>query len=377
MAMDPVRPDPDALLARMKAEANTAQRGQLKVFLGACAGVGKTYTMLETARARRKEKVDVVAGLVETHGRQETEALQEGLEILPRKEILYRDVRLREFDLDAALRRKPQVILVDELAHTNAPGSRHLKRWQDVKELLDNGISVFTTLNIQHLESLVDVVAQITGLTVAETVPDSFVAQADSIELVDLPFEELLKRLQDGKVYLPEQAERARQNFFRPGNLSALRELALRFTAERVNTQVQALRPSQPGAPIWPTAERILVLVGPSPYSARLVRRAYRMASAFRCEWIALHVEDPSQLRLAQEEQEQTIMNMRLAAKLGAETVTLSGASFVETVIGLAQERNITRIILGKPDRRNLRDWLFGSTLDHLAHRSAEIDLSR
>jgi two-component system sensor histidine kinase KdpD len=371
--MEAARPNPDALLAQVKAEEGKAARGQLKIFLGACAGVGKTYAMIEAARAARNEKVDVVVGLAETHGRRETEALLDGLEVLPRAEIPYRGVMLREFDLDAALRRQPQLILVDELAHTNAPGSRHPKRWQDIKELLDRGISVYTTLNIQHLESLNDVVAQVTGVAIQETVPDSFVQGADSIELVDLPFEELLKRLQEGKVYLGEQAERARAGFFRPGNLSALRELALRFTAEKVGRQLQELRAAQPGVPAWPTAERILVLVGQSPYSVRLIRHACRVAGLLHCDWIALNVETPAQLRLSRADHERTTAHLRLAAKLGAETATLSGLDAAQTAVRFARERNVTRIVVGKPDRRGLREWIFGSLTDRIVRESGDI----
>jgi two-component system sensor histidine kinase KdpD len=373
--MEPTRPSPDALLARLKAEESKAERGSLKVFLGACAGVGKTYAMLEAARALRKENVDVVVGVAETHGRKETEALLEGLEILPCKEIEYRGVRLKEFDLDAALHRKPRLILIDELAHTNAPGSRHPKRWQDVKELLDSGISVYTTLNVQHLEALNDIISQITGLKIHETVPDSFVEFADSLEVVDLPFEELLKRLKEGKVYFPEQAELAVQNFFRPGNISALRELALRFTAEKVNRDVQAFRQDQPDAPTWPTVERLLVLVGPSPTSVRLIRHAFRLANSLRCEWIALHVETPALAHLSSEERDRTVTHLRMAAKLGAEVVTLTGPTVADTTLGFARERNVTRIIVGKPVRRTLRDWLMGTVTHQLVNRSNDIDI--
>ncbi len=373
--MESERPDPDALLAQVKKGEKEAERGRLKVFLGACAGVGKTYAMLEAARLRRGEGGDVVVGLVETHGRHETEALLEGLELLPRKVCDHRGVRLCEFDLDAAVRRRPRLILVDELAHTNAPDSRHLKRWQDVKELLDSGIDVYTTLNIQHLDSFNDVVAQITGLVVRETVPDAFVEDAHSLELVDLPFEELLRRLQEGKVYLPEQAERAAQNFFRPGNLSALRELALRFTAEKVGKQVQEFRQTQPGTPTWATSERIMVLVGPSPSSARLIRHACRLAGALHCDWIALNVETPAQLRLSREEQDRAVTHLRLAAKLGAEAVTLSGIGMAETAVRFARERNVTHIIAGKSKHRSLHDVLLGSAVDQLARLGEGIDV--
>ena len=259
------RPDPEALLARVKEEEARTQSGHLMLFFGAAAGVGKTYAMLEAARALNAEGVDVVVGYVETHGRAETEALLEGLEILPERRVTYRGTTLREFDLDAALARRPAVILVDELAHTNAPGSRHAKRWQDVLELLDAGISVHTTINVQHVESLNDIVAKITGVIVRETVPDSVLERADQIELVDLPPDELLQRLQEGKVYLPEQAHAAIQNFFRKGNLMALRELALRRTAERVDAEMQAYMRDHAVPRTWPVSERILVCVEPEP----------------------------------------------------------------------------------------------------------------
>src|SRR6059036_2240835 len=277
------RPNPDAFLARVREQEARRARGKLKVFFGAAAGVGKTYAMLEAARAQRAAGVDVVAGVVETHQRAETEALLDGLEILPRRRIEYRGTTLEEFDLDAALARHPALLLVDELAHTNAPESRHAKRWQDVLELLDGGIDVYTTLNVQHLESLNDVVARITGVVVRETVPDSVLEQADEVELVDLPAEDLRRRLKEGKVYIAHQAAEAVNNFFREGNLIALRELALRHTAERVDAKMQRYRREHAIGAVWPVAERVLVCIGPSPLSARLVRaRRRRTASSAR-----------------------------------------------------------------------------------------------
>ncbi|MFI4945813.1 MAG: two-component system sensor histidine kinase KdbD, partial [Burkholderiales bacterium] len=261
------RPDPEALLARVKEEEARARRGKLKVFFGAAAGVGKTYAMLEAAREQRADGVDVVVAYIETHGRAETDALLAGLEILPRQPLEYRGTTLAELDLDGALRRRPAIILVDELAHTNAPGSRHAKRWQDVVELLDAGIDVYTTVNVQHVESLNDVVAKITGVVMRETVPDSVFEQADEVELIDLPPDALLQRFREGKVYLPGQAQEALANFFRKGNLIALRELALRRTAERVDAQMRVYRREHAIDRIWPTVERILVCVGPSPLS--------------------------------------------------------------------------------------------------------------
>src|SRR5882724_916671 len=264
------RPDPEALLARVKAEEAHQRRGKLKIFLGAAAGVGKTYAMLEAAREQRADGVDVLVGYVETHGRAETDALLQGLEILPARMVDYRGTALREFDLDAALARRPALILVDELAHTNAPGLRHAKRWQDVVELLDAGINVYTTMNVQHLETLNDVVAKITGVVVHETVPDSVFEQADDVELIDLPPDELLERFKDGKVYMAEQAEEAVRHFFRKGNLIALRELALRRTAERVDAQMRVYMHEHAIGKAWPTAERLLVCISPGPESARL-----------------------------------------------------------------------------------------------------------
>src|SRR5215471_17398646 len=268
------RPDPEALLARAKLEEARRSQGRLKLFFGAAAGVGKTFAMLEAARELRAAGIDVVVGYVETHGRAETAALLDGLDVLPPRRESYGGTTLQEFDLDAALDRHPAVILVDELAHTNAPGSRHAKRWQDVLELLDAGITVYTTLNVQHVESLNDIVAKITGVIVRETVPDSMLERADEIELVDLPPDELLQRLQEGKVYLPEQAQAAIRNFFRKGNLIALRELALRRTAEQVDAEMQAYMRDHAVARTWPVSERILVCVSPSPLSAQIVRAA-------------------------------------------------------------------------------------------------------
>jgi len=369
------RPDPDALLARVKEEDVRAKRGKLKVFLGACAGVGKTYAMLEAARVKVLGGEHVAIGVVETHGRRETASMVLGLEIIPRKSIEYQNVKLEEFNLDAAIALKPQWVLVDELAHTNAPGSRHAKRWQDVEELLDNGIHVFTTVNIQHLESLNDVVAQITGVIVRETVPDSVLEKADEIEVVDLPPGDLLKRLSEGKVYLPQQAERARQNFFKEGKLAALRELALRYTAEKVNRQVQNLHTGQTGAPAWPTKERILVCVGPSPSSSRLIRAAKRLAESLRGDWIALHVETPAMLAASQEQKERVAENLRLAQKLGADTATVGGTSLVEEAVEFGRSRNVTKIVVGKPVHSKWREFMAGNLVDNLIRLSADMDV--
>ncbi len=369
------RPDPDALLARVKEEEARAGRGRLKLFFGAAAGVGKTYAMLEAARELRAAGSDVVVGYVETHGRTETEALLEGLEVLPPRRVEYRGTTLREFDLDAALTRRPAVILVDELAHTNAPGSRHAKRWQDVAELLDAGITVYTTMNVQHVESLNDVVARITGVVMRETVPDSMLEQADEVELIDLPPDDLLQRFTEGKVYVPEQAQEAIRNFFRKGNLIALRELALRRTAERVDAEMRAYMRDHAIDRIWPAAERVLVCVGPDPYSARLVRTAKRMADRLSAEWIVAYVETPAHLRLPAEARDRVVQTLRLAEQLGAQTITLTGQKMSEEILAFARQRNVTKIVVGKPRRPLWKRILMGSIVDALVEGSGDIDV--
>src|SRR5207302_6194369 len=305
--------------------------------------------------------VDVLVGYVETHGRAETDALLAGLELLPARMVDYRGTALREFDLDAALARHPALIVVDELAHTNAPGLRHAKRWQDVVELLDAGINVYTTMNVQHLETLNDVVAKITGVVVRETVPDSVFEQADDVELIDLPPDELLERFKDGKVYMPEQAEQAIRHFFRKGNLIALRELALRRTADRVDAQMQVYRRDHAIAETWPTTERILVCVSPSPLAARLVRATRRMATRLRAEWLVVYVETPAHLRLPAADRDRVVQTLRLADQLGAETVTLSGQSVIEELLTYARTRNVSKVVVGKPKRPRWREIVFGS----------------
>src|SRR5881296_599109 len=338
------RPNPDALLARVQEEETRRRRGKLNVFFGAAAGVGKTYAMLEAAREQRDDGVDVVVGFVETHGRVETEALLQGLEVLPARALEYRGSTLRELDLDGALARRPTLILIDELAHTNAAGSRHAKRWQDVGELLDAGINVYTTVNVQHVESLNDVVAKITGVVMRETVPDSVFERADEVELIDLPPDDLLQRFREGKVYVPGQAQEAVANFFRKGNLIALRELALRRTAERVDAQMRVYRREHAIDRVWPTAERVLVCVGATPYSTRLVRAAKRMADSLGAEWIAAYVETPAHLRLPQEARDRVVQTLRLAEQLGGQTITLSGSTMSETILAHARDRNVTKL---------------------------------
>ena len=369
------RPDPDELLARVK-EAETRQgRGKLKIFFGAAAGVGKTYAMLEAAREQRAQGVDVVVGWVETHGRVETEALLGGLEILPRRPVEYRGARLQELDLDAALARRPALILVDELAHTNAPGSRHAKRWQDVLELLDAGINVYSAMNVQHVDSLNDVVAKITGVIVRETVPDSIFEHTDEVELIDLPPDDLLQRLRDGKIYIPEQAREAIENFFRKGNLIALRELALRVTAQHVDAEMRHYMRDHAIRETWPVRERLLVCIGPSPSSIRLVRAAKRMAEGLGAEWIVAYVETASQVRLPQEARDRVAQTMRLAEQLGAETHTLTGQRMSDEILAFARSRNVSKIVVGKPERPLWKRIAMGSIVDTLVQGSGEIDV--
>lgn len=368
------RPDPDQLLKHISAEEAASGRGRLKLFFGASPGVGKTFAMLEAARQRQKEGWDVVVGVVETHKRAETEALVQGLEVLPRRDIAYKGVTLAEFDLDAALVRRPRLLLVDELAHTNAPGLRHAKRWQDVEELLDAGIDVYTTLNVQHWETLNDVVAQITGVIVRETVPDTFLRRAHELELVDLAPEDLLTRLKEGKVYHGELAGRATENFFKPGNLIALRELALRHAAERVDAQMQAFRERHAITEAWSVGEKLLVGVTGSPMSARLIRAAGRLAGRLHAPWVALHVETPHSLQ-SPEARARTVDHLRFAERLGAETVTISGQDVTAEMLAYAKSHHVTRIVLGKPARSRWREWLFGSVVNEVARHCGAIDL--
>jgi two-component system sensor histidine kinase KdpD len=324
------RPNPDALLAALQTESARTQRGRLKVFLGMCPGVGKTYAMLEAAQRELKNERDLVIGYVETHGRKETNALAVGIPVIPRKNIEYRGITLTEMDLDAVLARHPQLALVDELAHTNAPGSRHPKRWQDVNELLDAGIDVFTTLNVQHLESRADTVRQITGSEIRETVSDSILDPAE-IELVDLPPAELITRLREGKVYLPERAASAAQNFFREANLTALRELALRLAADHVSVDTQEFHRAQSGAGPWKTGHRLMVAVSASPFSESLIRWTRRMADSLKCPWLAVHVENSRPLDEAALSRLEK--NLALARTLGAEVIDTADETPAATLI--------------------------------------------
>jgi two-component system, OmpR family, sensor histidine kinase KdpD len=372
---DSRRGNPEHLLQQIQAEERRRGRGRLKVFLGYAAGVGKTYAMLEAARQRAAEGTDVVVAYVETHGREDTQALLTGLELVGRRAVEYHAARLEDLDLDAVLARHPKLALVDELAHTNAPGSRHPKRCQDVEELLAAGIDVYTTLNVQHIESVNDVVAQITGVVVRETVPDRIVDEADEIELVDLPPDELLQRMAEGKVYVPEQAARAIQRFFRKGNLTALRELTLRSAARRVDEQMRAYMQVQSIAGPWPATERLLVCVSPSPLSERLVRAARRLADELRAEWFALYVEPAGQGGLTESDRDRVARNLQLAEELGAKVATRLADGVAASVIAFARDHNVTKIIVGKPLRTRWRDLLRGSLVDQIARLSGPIDV--
>lgn len=367
------RPDPDALLALVHDEQVREQRGQLKLFFGAAPGVGKTYAMLEAARARRAEGVDVVVGVVETHGRAETARLLDGLTVLPRRTIEYKGTPLTEFDLDGALARHPALIVVDELAHSNAPDSRHGKRWQDVLELLDAGIDVYTTLNVQHVESLNDVVAGITGVTVRETVPDSVLERADEIELVDVSPDVLLQRLREGRVYVPDQASRALAQFFREGNLLALRELALRQTAHRVDAQMRGYMQSQGIRDTWAASDRLAVCIPSDPSALRLVRATRRIADRLHAPWTVVHVEVPG--RGSDTSRAAVAQAFRLAEQLGGATVTLSGLDVASEIVAWAATRNITRLLVGKPHRPGWRGRVRGSLVDSLVRHAGAIDL--
>src|SRR6201997_4068 len=369
------RPSPEALLEAVRREEPRA--GRLRIFVGAAPGVGKTYEMLQQARARKRDGYDIVVGVIETHGRKETEALLEGLEAVPRRKIQYRGQWLEEMDLDAIIARRPQIVLVDELAHTNAEGSRHPKRYLDVEELLGRGIDVYTTINIQHIESLNDVVAQITHVRVRETVPDAVFDRADSVELVDLTPDDLIQRLKEGKVYVPKQAERALEHFFSPANLTALRELALRRTAERVDEQLLSEMQAHAIPGPWAAGERILVCISEDRRCAGLVRYAKRLADRLHGPWTALYVEGRRATQLTEEECDRIADTLRLAEALGGEAVTLPAGDrgIAEDVVRYAQANNVTQIVIGKSARSRWFEMVPGSVVHDLVRRSGNISV--
>src|SRR5438445_11320578 len=370
------RPSPEALLEAARREESPS--GRLKIFVGAAPGVGKTYEMLQQARARKSDGYDIAVGVVETHGRKETQALLEGFEVVPRKRLEYRGQSLDEMDLDAIIARHPQIVLVDELAHTNAPGSRHPKRYLDVEELLRHGIDVYSTVNIQHIESLNDVVAQITHVRVRETVPDSVFDRADAIELVDITPDDLIERLKEGKVYVPKQAERALEHYFSPGNLTALRELALRRTADRVDEQLLTHMQANAIAGPWAAGERILVCVSEDPRAAGLVRYTKRLADRLHAPWTALSIETRRSLQLSEVERDRLADTLPLAAALGGEALTIPGVGrrIADDVISFAHANNVTQIIIGK----STRSWWFeitrGSVVHDLVRRAGNISVN-
>jgi two-component system, OmpR family, sensor histidine kinase KdpD len=374
MNASPQRPDPDAILAKLRLDESRSKRGQLKVFFGMCPGVGKTYAMLRAARKEQSDGVDVLVGIVETHGRIETEALLNQLTVLPRKEMAYQGIVLKEMDLEAILQRRPSLAVVDELAHTNNPGSRHAKRWQDVVELLDAGIDVFTTINVQHIESRADAVRQITGATVHETVPDSVLDLADEIELIDLTPESLRERLKEGNVYIGERAATAAEMFFREANLIALRELALRYTAECVDRQAREMHAVTARRIVWRSGERLLVAIGASPFSTQLIRWTRRMSAALGAPWVAVYVE--SSQPPSPENQRLLDRNLALARELGAEVVTTHDEDVASALVRVALERNATQIVVGKSRGTRWLELLRGGSLaDRLVHIGGNIDI--
>src|SRR5436190_3376579 len=371
MAERQTRPSPEALLDTAEKEG----RGRLKIFLGAAPGVGKTYEMLLSAQAKRRDGVDVVVGVVESHGRRETEALLEGLEVIRRQQVEYKGHLLAEMDLDAILQRRPQLVLVDELAHTNAPGSRHPKRYLDVEEIIAAGIDVFATLNIQHVESLNDVVPRITRIRVRETVPDGILDQADDIEVVDLSPEDLIKRLREGKVYVPQQAERAIRHYFSPGNLTALRELALRRTAQRVDEQLLSHMREHAIPGPWAAGERGLVCVSEATNTAGLIRYAKRVADRLQMPWTAIYIETARTQRLTDAERDRVADFLRLAERLGATTITIPGRNIADEVLAYATANNITQIVIGKSNRSRWFEMVDGSVVHDLVRKTGQISV--
>jgi len=370
---DENRPNPDELLASLKEQEEKSQRGKLKIFFGMCAGVGKTYAMLQAAQLDKKKPVDIVVGYVETHKRAETEKLVEGLEVIPPYIIEYKDTQFKEVDIDAIIARKPQVVLIDELAHTNATGSRHAKRYQDVQELIQSGIDVYTTLNVQHIESRTDTVTQITGVAIRETVPDEVLEEADEIELVDITADELLQRFADGKVYTPERTQEAIRNFFRKGNITALREMSLRLVADRVDKQLRQYMQNRRIPGPWKSGLRLMVAIGPSPYSSWLIRWAKSLSYTMDATLIAVYVEKAEPLSEA--DQEQLNKNIALAKQLGAHYLSTSGEDLSKAILAVAQRENVTHIIVGKSQNNNIKSLLKRSLVSKLIHDSGDIDI--
>ncbi|MGZ5004936.1 MAG: sensor histidine kinase, partial [Chthoniobacterales bacterium] len=365
------RPNPDEILARVQREESESARGKLKIFFGMCPGVGKTFAMLQAAQQKLSEGCEVVVGVVETHGRKETEALLEGMPIMPRNEIEYRGTMMSEMDLDAILTWHPGLAVVDELAHTNVPGSRHPKRYQDVLELLDAGIDVYTTLNVQHVESRRDAVYQITGVPVRETIPDSVLDSAQDIVLIDLTPEQLRTRLAEGKVYIGDRAATAAENFFREGNLTALREMSLRLVAEHVDRDLRSIMREEHIAGPWKSGDRLLVAVSASPSSEKLIRYTRRLASTMEASWLVANIDTPRQLTEA--EQVQLTRHLTLARQLGAEVISVPGNDVAEALLRIARQHNVTQIVVGKPLRG--RFWPRRSPVDWLIRHSGEIDI--
>lgn len=370
---DPARPDPDALLKEV--ERDEGKKGVLKIFLGYAPGVGKTYAMLNEAHVLKNRGEDVVVGVAETHKRVETAELLKGLELIPRHQVEYQGIVLEELDLDAVLARRPAVVLIDELAHTNAPGSKHPKRYLDVQELLENGIHVYTTVNIQHFESLNDVVERITGVRVQETLPDTFLDRADEVQVIDIPFEELSERLKEGKVYIPKQVERAMENFFRRGNLVALRELTLTHAAHKVDAELLNYMRAKAISGPWPAGETVMVCIGASQYARQLLRKAYQIAKYAHAEWHAVYVSTPSLRELSDKEKAYLADALNLAEELGARTSTLSGSDIADEILSFAREHNIAHIVIGKPLRSKLLRFWNPSPAYRLLHAPSEFNL--
>jgi two-component system sensor histidine kinase KdpD len=370
---DMTRPDPDALLKEVEREEE--KRGRLKIFLGYAPGVGKTYAMLNEAHVLKKRGEDVVVGVVETHGRIETEALLRDLEMIQRQRVEYQGIVLGELNLDAILTRRPAVVLVDELAHTNAPGSRHPKRYQDVEELLDSGIDVYTTMNVQHFESLNDVLEKITGIRMQETLPDTFLDRADEVQVIDIPLEELFERLKEGKVYIPPQAERAMQNFFQRGNLVALRELMLTHVARKIDTELLNYMRAKAISGPWPAAERVMVCIAPSPYAKQLLRKGYSIAKDAHAEWYAVYVSTPALKEMSDKDKAYIAEALNLADELGAKIVTLTGTDVANEILRFAREYNINHIVIGKPLHSMLLGLWKGSPASRLLHTPSEFEL--